>query len=131
MARQIFLDALDELRSRRHTITIDGTDVTGDYLLIEVLNIRSIGPGICLSKDASAADGLLTVVVAHESDRQRLADHLRAKLTGSDCDIRLESWRARRVELRDVGELHVDDEVREATDDVLVTIKPASLHVLA
>jgi diacylglycerol kinase family enzyme len=130
-ARQIFLDAVYELRPRHQSLTIDGTEINGDYLLIEVLNIRSIGPGICLSKEASAADGLLTVVVALESDRQRLAEHLRANLTGSDCDIRLESWRATRVELRDSGELHVDDEVREAKDDVLVTIKPASLHVLA
>jgi diacylglycerol kinase (ATP) len=130
-ARHIFLDALHELRPRHHAITIDGSEITGDYLLVEVLNIRSIGPGICLSREASAADGLLTVVVAHESDRQRLAEHVRATLTGSDCDIHLESWRATRVELRDVGELHVDDEVREANDDVLVTIKPASLRVLA
>ena len=131
MARQIFLDALGELRPRHHAITIDGTEINGDYLLVEVLNIRSIGPGLCLSKEASLADGLLTVVVARESDRQRLAEHLRATLTGSDCDIRLESWPATRVELRGLGELHVDDEVREATDDALVTIRPASLHVLA
>ncbi len=131
MARQIFLDALHELRPRHHAITIDGTEINGEYLLVEVLNIRSIGPGICLSKEANAADGLLTVVVAHESDRQRLAEHLRAGLTGSDCDIRLESWRATRVELRNVREVHVDDELREAKADVLVTIKPASLHVLA
>jgi diacylglycerol kinase (ATP) len=131
MARQIFLGALHELRPRHHAITIDGTEISGDYLLVEVLNIRSIGPGICLSKEASAADGLLTVVVAHESDRQRLAEHLQASLTGSDCDIRLESWRATRVELRNLCELHVDDEVREAKDDVLVTIAPGSLHVLA
>jgi hypothetical protein len=73
----------------------------------------------------------LTVVVAQESDRQRLAEHLQATLTGSDCD-RLQSWRATCVEVRDLRELHVDEEVRDGKDDdVLMTIKPASLRVLA
>ena len=131
MARQIFVDALSGLRPSHYSLTIDGTDIAGDFLLVEILNIRSIGPGICLTKEAVPADGLLTVVVARESDRDALADHLQAPLTGNDCELQLESWRASTVELGEVRELHVDDEIRETHGTVKVTIKPGLLRVLA
>jgi diacylglycerol kinase (ATP) len=130
-ARQMYVDAVEQLKPHRLDLTIDGEPLGGDYLLIEVLNTPSIGPGIRFSADVSPADGLLSVVAARESDRGQLADYMRARLTGEPTDAGLRSWRAKRVELRGVTDLHVDDRVRPSTDVVSIAIQPASLPVLA
>ena len=102
----------------------------GDYLLVEVLNTPSIGPGIRLSPDVNAADGLLSVVAAGESDREALASYVRARMRGNPADAGLKSWPASRVELAGMDDVHVDDEVREGEGDaVTVTIKAGFLRV--
>ena len=130
-ARQMYVDAVEQLKPHHLDITIDGESLGGDYLLIEVLNTPSIGPGIRFSPDVSAADGLLSVVAARETDREQLAAYMRARLTGDPADAGLRSWRARRVEFRGVADLHVDDRVRPAGEVVTIGIEPASLPVLA
>jgi diacylglycerol kinase family enzyme len=130
-ARQMYVDAVEQLKPHRLDITVDGEALGGDYLLIEVLNTPSIGPGIRFSPEVSAADGLLSVVAARESDREQLAGYMRARLTGEPMDAGLPSWRAKRVEFRGVTDLHVDDRVRPSGEVVSIAVQPASLPVLA
>lgn len=130
-ARELFLDTIERLVPQHHTITIDGTVVEGDYLLIEVLNIPLVGPNVRLSADISAADGLLSVVVADESDRGAIAAYLRGQPGGLE-DAGLKSWRGSRVELTGLHDYHVDDEVRTAGGSVVVIgVTPLALGVLA
>jgi diacylglycerol kinase (ATP) len=130
-AREVFLGTIERLVPRHHTITIDGTVVEGDYLLIEVLNVSSVGPNVRLSADISPADGLLSVVVAGESDRSAIAAYLRGQPCGVE-DAGLKSWRGNRVELKDLHAYHVDDEVRAAGGGaVRLGIAPLSLGVIA
>ena len=130
-ARQMYVDAVAELRPHRIDLTIDGEELGGDYLLIEVLNTPSIGPGLRLSKEVSAADGLLSVVVARPQDRDRLAQYMRARLTGDPPDAGLQSWPGKRVALRGVTGYHVDDRLSDVAGGLTVAIRPAHLPVLA
>ena len=131
-ARELYVDTIQHLQPSHYDITIDGTSIAGEYLLVEVLNIPSIGPGIRLSSEVSAADGLLSVVVATESDREMLAAYLQARQNGEPASAGLRSWRASRVEIKGLEEFHVDDEVREAHGgSVTIGITPASLAVMA
>ncbi len=78
------------------------------------------------------ADGLLSVVVATEAEREQLAAYLKALQNGEPASAGLRSWRASHVELRGLEEFHVDDEVRPAHGDaVTIGIKPAALAVMA
>jgi diacylglycerol kinase family enzyme len=130
-ARRMYLDTIQHLLPRHRRLTIDGESMAGDYLLVEVLNTPSIGPGIRLSPNVNAADGLLSVVAAGESDREALAAYVQALVRGSPADAGLKSWPASRVELAGMDDLHVDDEVREGEGDaVTVTIKAGFLRVL-
>jgi diacylglycerol kinase (ATP) len=130
-ARRMFLHTIQHLSPRHRRLTIDGESMDGDYLLVEVLNTPAIGPGIRLSPDVNAADGLLSVVAAGESDRDALASYVRARVRGNPADAGLKSWPATRVELAGMDDLHVDDEVREGEGaGVTVTIKPAFLRVV-
>ena len=130
-ARRMYLDTIQHLSPRYRRLTIDGESMDGDYLLVEVLNTPSIGPGIRLSPDVNAADGLLSVVAAGEADREALAAYVQALTRGNPANAGLKSWPASRVELAGMDDVHVDDEVREGEGHaVTVTIKPRFLRVL-
>jgi diacylglycerol kinase family enzyme len=130
-ARQLYLEALSHLRSRPYSITIDGASIDGEYLLVEVLNMPSIGPGIRLSADVSAADGALSVVVARETDREALAAYVSTWLTAVPATAGLESRHGRRIELKGLQGFHVDDDVRPAgSGDLEIGVRAACLPVL-
>lgn len=131
-ARQMYVDIIQRVQPKHYGITIDGTSIAGEYLLVEVLNISSIGPGVSLSGEVNPADGLLSVVVAAEADREALASYLKARQNGEPANAGLRSWRASRVELNGLDEFHVDDEVRSARGAaVTIGINPGSLAVMA
>jgi diacylglycerol kinase family enzyme len=131
-ARKIFLETLMTLEPRRYGLSIEGTTFEDESLLVEILNIPSVGPRIRLSNEANPADGLLSVVVAGIADRELIADHLRGRWDDDRRHAQLKTWRAARVEVKGWHDYHVDDEVREADGGtVQIHIEPGALPVLA
>jgi diacylglycerol kinase family enzyme len=131
-ARDVFIDALADLRPRFSRLCIDGEEAAGDYLLVEVLNIASVGPRLRLSAETTPADGLLSVVIASDADRDAIREHLTQSSERRDDHAWLKSWRASRVDVAGWHEYHVDDEVRSSpTGKLAITIRPATLPVLA
>ena len=131
-AREVFIDALSELQPHHSTLRIDDEEVDGDYLLVEVLNIASVGPRLRLSGETTPADGFLSVVIAVADDRDAIRAHLNQSSDQNDDHAWLRSWRASRVEVSGWHEYHVDDEVRTSpTGKLTIAIRPSSLPVLA
>ena len=130
-ARQMFLDALNDLKPQHSKLCIEGDNIEGEYLLVEVLNIASVGPRLRLSAETTPADGLLSVVIADENDRQAIAAHLNLPWDDDDNHAWLKSWRAKTVEVSGWSEYHVDDELRTSkTGELTISIRPRSLAVL-
>ena len=130
-ARQMFLDALADLQPHHSKLCIEGDNIEGDYLLVEVLNVASVGPRLRLSAETTPADGLLSVVIAGETDRQAIAAHLNLPWADDDNHAWLKSWRAKTVEVSGWLEYHVDDEVRASkSGELAISIRPRSLAVL-
>jgi diacylglycerol kinase family enzyme len=123
---------LSAFAPRRWTLRLDGEEVTGEFILAEVLNTRSVGPNIVLSEDADPADGYLTVVTAREEQREGLARYFTDRLGGREGRLSIPARRARHVELQGQGDAHVDDElVRSAIPGLLsIHIEPAAVEVL-
>ena len=131
-ARRVFLDALAGLRPRHSRLCIDDAKVEGDYLLVEVLNIASVGPRLRLSAETTPADGMLSVVIADDADREAIDAHLRLPWDDDDNHAWLKSWRASRVEVTGWHKYHVDDQVRTSeSGELSISIRPAALAVLA
>lgn len=95
-------------------LTLNGEQITGEYLLVEVLNTTAIGPRLKLAPKATSDDGLLELVCVMADDRAGLLDYLTGMLT-EDLD-RLETVITRQVEALsfqwDGFPIHVDGEVR-------------------
>ena len=105
-------DLLRQAQPARWQIVADGSDLSGDYVAVEVLNIRFVGPNIPLAPDADPSDGLLDVVLVTEGDVPGILGYLEERLhlaSGEMPDLR--SVRARDVRLTVPAgvRLHVDD----------------------
>jgi len=71
-AQQIFREHLDECPAIEIGAELDGEDISGRYLLFEVLNMAYIGPNLFLAPDTMRNDGKFDVVLLREKDRAKL-----------------------------------------------------------
>jgi diacylglycerol kinase family enzyme len=131
-AIRAYRDALGALKPRRCTVTLDGTSMTDDFLLVEALNTRAVGPHLELA-EADPSDGRFSVVVATEADRGEIDEYLRALDAGDSVRLPLASMLARDVEVRGWERLHIDDRLISVPGGAPVSahIEPAALHVLS
>jgi diacylglycerol kinase (ATP) len=127
-----YQQALARLRPRPWSLRVDGNPLSGEFLLVEVLNIRAVGPNLELAPSASPKDGALTVVTAREADRAALADYIAGRLAGSDGRLRLATASAYCVDIDDPQALHVDDELASFPPGAAVSIRiqAGAVHVL-
>jgi diacylglycerol kinase family enzyme len=130
-ARQLYVEMLRDLDAREYSIKIGDEDVSGQYLLIEVMNMPLMGPGVRLTSEASAADGLLSVVAVDARDRVRLCEYLRRLRDGSTADGGFKSWRVPSLEIRGASRMHVDDRIDDVDDAIRIRIRASSLPILA
>ena len=123
---------LAEMAPEKCTLSIDGDTVRGEFLLVEVLNIQSVGPNLVLAPEADPSDGLFEVVMAGEEDRSAIDRYLRHVAEGRPGRLELPTRRARTVDIDGWNHLHIDDEVRLGSSMGIVSlvVDPAALSVL-
>ena len=127
-----YAQTLRRLRPRRCTLRLDGEARDGDFLLVEILNTRSVGPNLDFAPHADPSDGHFTVVTAREADRGALAAYIDDRLAGREGRLVLPSERVRCVDVLDADVLHVDDELVRVTPGSAVSIRvqAAAVNVL-
>jgi diacylglycerol kinase family enzyme len=84
--RIIFRDAVREAKPERLYVTVDGTRIEEEVILIEILNIRQVGPRLRLAPKANAGDRLLDVAYVATAHRQALIGWLDALIAGETDD---------------------------------------------
>jgi diacylglycerol kinase family enzyme len=100
-----------ERAPRFRRLEVDGSDLSGDYLLVEAMNMPLVGPNVPLAACADYGDEQLEVVTVTEQERGLLAKYLKARLAGGAAPPELTVRRGGKVTMRaSPGELHVDDE---------------------
>lgn len=110
--RSMLADRVKEAPPIHCKLAVDGKDISGDYLLVEAMNIRSIGPNLELAPGADPGDGLLDVVAVRAADSAALLKHFRKGRPGNRTAAKLPTYRARelRMEWMDF-DVHFDDDV--------------------
>lgn len=94
----------------RH-LEIDGSDRSGEYLLVEAMNMPLVGPNVPLAPDADYEDDRLEVVTVTPRERPALVEYVRARLSGGAAPPKLTVRKCRRVSMHaSPDELHVDDQ---------------------
>lgn len=131
-ALRAYRDALERLEPRRCRLSIDGETRSDALLLVEVLNVASIGPRLELADAVDASDGRLSVVTASVAERDSLRDYLRTREDVDPGPAGLASKPAREVTIRGWDRLHVDDRIVDVDPDVpiVLSLEAAALEVL-
>jgi len=115
-------------------LELDGQTVSGEFLLLEVLNFGGAGANLRLAHDADPADGLFDVVMVGEDRRQELLEHLPLYRIDPARAPRLPSRTARRVRVSCAAcQLHLDDRLRRSDGGALaidLSIEPRALTFL-
>jgi diacylglycerol kinase (ATP) len=127
-----YAQVLSRLEPVPWTIDVDGVRTTGDFLLVEVLNIRSVGPNLVLAADTDPSDGAFSVVVAAEEHREKLAGYLESRLEDREHPLLLSllSQNARHIMLQGATEVHVDDRILSSSGTVSIHVEAGALDVL-
>jgi diacylglycerol kinase family enzyme len=111
-AREVLYDIVLNYEARPCTIIADGVDYSGDYMLVEVMNIRSLGPNLVLAPDADPGDGYLDLVMVSESHRKKFESFLLSQINGKhDQEFHFTTVRAKKLKIVWEGkDIHADDE---------------------
>jgi len=117
VARSIssLLDTLRNFQPHPCQISMDGRELSGQYLNVEILNTDSFGPRIKITPEARFDDGLLDVVLIRPDERDSVLDYITQLMKGDLISLPgVQDTRGRRLDFRWEGwyPLHLDGEVR-------------------
>jgi len=112
---------------------VDGRVIEDRAILIEVMNISSLGPHLKLSKTADPEDGLFDVVIVTESQRQKLLDYLKGKITNREPSFAIKPILAKKLSISWQGkDVHADDQVIKVREhpDLVISLLDSLLEIV-
>lgn len=122
--------ALEELHhiilsaeARHYHIQVDEKDHSGRFLLVEVMNSRSIGPNLELSPEADPGDGQFEVMLVPEEERASLAAWMKRKAEGTSEVYEFQAISGSKVSV------HTEDTLLHADDELISLDEPARVTV--
>lgn len=123
-ALELLLELTISYEPRQCRLQIDGEDYSGNYILAEIMNTKSIGPNLILSPGADPGDGYLDVVLISENEKDKFISYLQQKINGSNLDYDFKVIRSKQLTISwDGTHVHVDDEVLKLKKELEVDIK--------
>ncbi len=115
--------------ARHLKVVLDGRDLSGDYVLLEVMNTKFIGPNFCLGPEAEPDDRLVDLVLLRSDERKRFVTYLAAR---AENPLEPGPFLARKgehlqIEFQD-RDVHIDDQVWRDKDSSSFP-SPSVVHV--
>ena len=112
------LQVIENYEAREAIIIADEREITGKFLLIELMNIKLIGPNIELAPDADTGDGQFELVMVREEAREDLKSFIQNILNETISDNTIDKFAERlkgnNFRLKWKGDdVHIDDEILE------------------
>lgn len=120
--------------AENYWLKTDTDTYEGRCILLEIMNIPSIGPNLILAPDAVINDGLLDVVLVEEDQREDFAAYIKKLTKGKTANFQFKTFKTKSLSIDyDGAYMHVDDELVlplkgpmtiEAREDVLEFLIP-------
>ncbi len=118
---------------RHCQLEIDGTDHSGNFLLVEVMNMKSIGPNMVLSPFADPGDGELDVILVPEAHKAKFAEFISHKLNNGEDTYQFHTLKAKKLSVSwDGKRVHADDKLLKLpkATKVEIRIRERAIHFL-
>lgn len=139
---ELMMDLVESSAARHWSVSLDGRDLSGEYIMLEAMNIRHIGSGMELAPNADVSDGELDVVAVRTEDRESFLEHARG--LGPGAPLPRFMHRGKHLDIAYTETLaHIDDEPwpeRDTDDDktgdlmrdaaITISIQPGAIEVL-
>ena len=125
------IKAIFHYKSVRLTVTADGEEETGEYLIWSIANGRFIGGGIPICPAADIRDGLLDLVLIRGIGRWQIPVHLPGLMLSRALKFRITRHRKVKrvlIEGKDLR-INIDGDI-VSLSSVDFRINPASLHLI-
>jgi diacylglycerol kinase (ATP) len=117
-AIQTLLATLNNYQPKFFHVNVDGQDLSGSYILFEVMNTPTMGYHYMLAPEAEPDDGFFNLVLIHANQREKYLRFIKSVLTGSLerlPDVSIQKGRKLEIAWRGFP-LHVDGEVMEGKE---------------
>jgi diacylglycerol kinase (ATP) len=96
--RKLFQTTSSVAAAQNYVIEIDGRDVSGEYLMVEVMNVPFLGPQLLVSPLSDASDGVFELVLASPEHRSSLDELARTGQVSEPLGFRVERGKQIRIE---------------------------------
>jgi len=118
-------DIVMKYPAKPFTVVIDGVPTTDHYIMIEIMNISSIGPNLNLSPKSDPGDGEFELVMIPESQREEFASYISYKISGIEKTFVSIVIKGKNISLATpAGYMHTDDELKFLKKPKNLTIAP-------
>ncbi|GAA4779207.1 diacylglycerol kinase family lipid kinase [Olivibacter ginsenosidimutans] len=112
LALEKLLHVTATYKAKRAMIRVNGQELVGDFLLVEVLNNGSVGPKLRLAPEANMSDGWIEVVLLREDQREQFIHYLQSLIDGGTAKCPCQVVRTNHAEIQwECAWLHVDDKL--------------------
>ncbi|MDT0647949.1 diacylglycerol kinase family protein [Zunongwangia sp. F260] len=131
---QVLLEILKSYKPKKAKIKTSGFKIKGVFLLVEIMNIKLIGPNFTLAPNAHPADDHFDLVLIPEEKRKDLEGYIRKLIENKACHADLEKivtvLPVQKANLKCSGSrVHVDDTLISDYFGSKFKIKLASDHL--
>ncbi|MBL0743927.1 diacylglycerol/lipid kinase family protein [Chryseolinea lacunae] len=133
-ALELMREVVLTYKARTCRIEIDDAEHVGKYILVEVMNISSIGPNLKLAPLANPCDGEFEVVLVAEAQRDQFAEYLQRKIRGVEEPVSFNVLKAKKLKIHwDGKHVHVDDAsiTLDKPAEIEITLQSGGLSFMA
>lgn len=112
LALEVLYEIISTAKAEKYWIKADDKIYEGKCLLLEVMNIQSIGPNLILSPDAVTDDGLFNIVYVDEEQRSDFASYIKKRLNQEEAKFDYKSFKSNQLTIDcESTFMHIDDEL--------------------
>ncbi|MFT4202531.1 MAG: diacylglycerol kinase family protein [Chitinophagaceae bacterium] len=121
-------------KAYKGTVSVDGKNHRGKFLMAEMMNIPQIGPRLALAPDADCGDGYLDVFLLEEHQREAFCQYLDSLIKGKLLMSPFPTIKARSIQIfwDDLPKMHLDDALLAAKygNNISIDLLPTSFQFL-
>jgi diacylglycerol kinase family enzyme len=100
-------------------IEVNDKVIEDQAIMIEIMNISSLGPHLKLSEDADSEDGYFDLVIVTERQRKKMEDYVLKKMEQKDPVFPIKPIRTKSLRINWKGyDVHGDDQLIKEYDEV-------------
>ncbi|MES2648237.1 MAG: diacylglycerol kinase family protein [Bacteroidota bacterium] len=109
---------------RHCELIVDEVPFSGDYIMAEIMNIKSIGPNLFISPNADPSDDRFEVVLVPTEKKQQFADYISRTLDGNKATFEFIEHSGQNITIIWEGtHVHIDDELLKLEENTAVNIR--------